>query len=595
MRTGVALLSLLLLCGTSAFPARKKTPPKPQAKPAHVPDSGLAHKWLKSMTPREKAAQLLMVQFYGESPNTRSKAYQKYVTQVRDLKVGGLIVLNRVQNGIVKRAEPYQMAAFINRMQKLAKVPLIIGGDFERGASMRLNNTTPFPHLMAYGAANDLEATRALGAATAREARALGVQWVFVPDADVNNNPDNPVINTRSFSENPQVVAAHVKAFLEGARSDKKNTVLTTVKHFPGHGDTATDTHYGLGVVSATQERMDQVELVPFQAAIAAQVDGVMTAHLHVPAYEPEQIPATVSKNILTGLLREKLGFQGIIVTDAMDMQGLSRQFPAGESAVRALEAGADLLLIPTNAAESVKAIVAAVNSGRLTQKRIDESVLKILSAKLRVGLNKPHQVDLESLSDVLESPEDEATAQRVADKAITLVKNEGSLLPLQAPANACYYVLAAGRFSTQGRDLMDALRERAPKVKVQLLDPQLPASEFEQLAGQAAQCEQVVVAAYVTASASRDKVTLAGNYPGFVERLLAVGKPLVVVALGNPYLLRTYPGIAAYLATYSTVLPSEVAAVKALFGEMEVDGKLPVTIPGLAEYGFGIRMELRK
>lgn len=591
MRIGVALISLLLLCGAAAFPARKKAPARPKA--AHTP--GIANKWLKSMSVRDKAAQLLMVPFYGESPNTRGKAYQKYVTLVRDLKVGGLIVLNRVQNGIVRRAEPYQMAAFLNRMQKLAKVPLIVGGDFERGASMRLNNTTPFPHLMAFGAANDLEATRALGAATAREARALGVQWVFVPDADVNNNPDNPVINTRSFSENPQVVAAHVKAFLEGTRSDPKNVVLTTVKHFPGHGDTATDTHYGLGVVSASRERMAQVELVPFQAAIAAQVDGVMTAHLHVPAYEPEQVPATVSKNILSGLLREKLGFQGIIVTDAMDMQGLSRLYPAGESAVRALEAGADLLLIPTNPAESVKAIVAAVKSGRLTQQRLDESVLKILAAKARVGLNKPHQVNLEALSDVLESPEDEETAQRVADKAITLVKNEGNLLPLKSPAAGCYFVLAAGRFSTQGRELLDALRERAPKAQVQLLDPQLPPSEFEQMASQAGQCEQVVVLAYVTASALRDKVTLAGNYPGFVERLLANGKPLAVVALGNPFLLRTYPGIAAYLATYSTVLPSELAAVKALFGEMEVNGKLPVTIPGLAEYGFGMTMEKRK
>lgn len=594
MRLSVALMAAFLLSGTPApgAAAKKKTTPP---KPAGTSNSGTAQRWLKSMTPAERAAQLLMIHFYGDAPNTKSKAYKQYAAAVRDLKVGGLIVLNRVQNGIVQKADPYQMAAFLNRMQKLAKTPLIVGGDFERGASMRMTSTTQFPHLMAYGAANDLEATFQLGKATAREARAMGVQWVFAPDADVNNNPDNPVINTRSFSENPQVVAAHVKAFIEGAKSDPKSHVLTTVKHFPGHGDTATDTHMGLGVVTASKERMEQVELVPFKAAIEAGVDGVMSAHLHVPAYEPEKLPATVSKNILTGLLRDDLGFKGIAVTDAMNMQGLTSQFPAGESAVRALEAGADLLLVPANAQESVRAILAAVKSGRLTQKRIDASVLKILNAKVHVGLNKKKLVDVETMSDEIDSPEDEEVAQRVAEKALTLVKNEGGVLPLRNPAGSCHYILAAGRFSTQGRDLSDQLRAGLRGAKVQLLDPQLPEAEFDQLAQAATSCETVVVEAYVTASAFRGNVALAGNYPAFVEKLLAGGKPVVFVAFGNPYLLRTYPKVPAYLATYTTVAPSETAVVKALAGELEVNGKLPVTIPGLAEYGFGLKLERTK
>ncbi|MGC4053030.1 MAG: glycoside hydrolase family 3 N-terminal domain-containing protein [Paludibaculum sp.] len=591
MRLSVALSAMLLFSGMPATGAAAKKKPTP-AKPAALPNTGVAQHWLKSMTPAERAAQLLMIHFYGDAPNTKSKAYKQYVSAVRDLKVGGLIVLNRVQNGIVQKADPYQMAAFLNRMQKLSKTPLIVGGDFERGASMRMTSTTQFPHLMAYGAANDLEATFQLGKATAREARAMGVQWVFAPDADVNNNPDNPVINTRSFSENPQVVAAHVKAFLEGAKSDPKNHVLTTVKHFPGHGDTATDTHLGLGVVTASKERMEQVELVPFKAAIEAGVDGVMSAHLHVPAYEPEKLPATVSKNILTTLLRDELGFKGIAVTDAMNMQGLTSQFPAGESAVRAIEAGADLLLVPANAQESVRAILAAVKSGRLTQKRIDASVLKILNAKVHVGLNKKKLVDVETLSDEIDSPEDEEIAQRVAEKALTLVKNEGSVLPLRNAAGSCHYILAAGRFSTQGRDLGDQLRAGLRGARVQLLDPQLPQAEFDQLAQAAASCETVVVEAYVTATAFRGNVALAGNYPGFVDKLLAAGKPVIFVAFGNPYLLRTYPNVPAYLATYTTVAPAETAVVKALAGELEVNGKLPVTIPGLAEYGFGLKLE---
>jgi len=578
-------LVVCLALSAWALGAQPKQPKKIQG--------GVAAKWLRSMTPRERAAQLLIVPFYGESPNTRSRAYREFVSLVRDLKVGGLIVLNRVQYGSVKRADPFQMAAFVNRMQRLSRVPLIVGGDFERGASMRMTSTTPFPHMMAYGAANDLDATRALGASTAREARAMGVHWVFAPDADVNNNPENPIINIRSFGEDPRRVAAHVTAFIEGARSDPKNMVLTTVKHFPGHGDTATDSHIGLAVVTASKERLSEVELVPFQAAVAAGVDSVMTAHLAVPALEPEEIPATVSKSIMTGVLREQLGFEGLVTTDAMDMQGLSKLLPPGEAAVRALEAGVDVLLIPKDARETVRAILAAVASGRLKQKRVDESALKILRAKVKVGLHQKKLVDLEALGDALDSPEDSDMAQRVADRALTLVKNDGAMLPLKNPAAACSYVLAAGRFSTQGRDWMDVLRTKAPQMRATLLDPQLPVEELDKLADEAGRCENVVLVAYVTSSAYRGNVELAGNYPGFVQRVMASGKPVAFVALGNPYLLRTYPAVPAYIAAYSTAQPSETASVKALLGEIEVDGHLPVTIPGLAPAGFGMKMEV--
>ncbi len=579
MRKRLVGCALLCACVMAVQPKKTQT-------------TGVAERWLRSLTPRERAAQLLIVPFYGESPNPRTKSYREFVSLVRDLRVGGLIVLNRVQYGSVRRADPYQMAAFLNRMQRLAKVPLIVGGDFERGASMRMTSTTPFPHLMAYGAANDLEATRALGAITARESRAMGVQWVFAPDSDVNNNPENPIINIRSFGEDPKLAASHVKAFIEGAHSDPKNIVLTAAKHFPGHGDTSTDSHIGLGVVTASKERLDEVELIPFKAAIDAGVDSVMTAHLAVPALEPEEIPATVSKNIITGLLREQLHFEGLVTTDAMDMQGLSKMFSPGEAAVRALEAGVDVLLIPKDAKETVRAIMAAVESGRLSQKRIDESALKVLRAKVHTGLNKSRLVNLEQLEDALALPEDEEMAQRVADRAVTLVKNDAGMLPLKNPAGACAYVLGPGRFSTQGRDWIDALRAHAPQMKATLLDPQLPVEELEAQAGEAGRCENVALIAYVTASAYRGNVELAGGYPAFVQKVLASGKPVALVAMGNPYLLRTYPGVAAYLATYSTAMPSEVSSVKALLGEMEVNGRLPVTIPGLATIGFGLKME---
>lgn len=576
---------LLLILAAASLPAAAPKKPAPEL-------AAQARLWLRSLSLKERAAQLLMVPCYGDFPNTATPAFKEFSALVRDLRVGGLIILNRVQYGQVQRADPFQSAAFLNRMQRLARIPLLVGGDFERGASMRMTSTVPFPHLMAYGAANDLQLTRALGAATARESRAVGVQWIFAPDADVNNNPDNPIINIRSFGEDPQLVAAHVRAFVEGARAEKSSPVLTTVKHFPGHGDTATDSHIGLGSVTASRERLAQVELPPFQAGIEAGADSVMTAHLAVAALEPEPIPATVSKNVLTALLRNQLGFQGIVTTDAMDMQGLTKLYSPGEAAVRAIEAGADLLLIPRDPREVVAALVAAVQSGRLTRQRIDRSALKLLQAKVRVGLHRRRLVDLEAIADTINSPADAALAAQAAERAVTLVRTEGGAVPLKDPASACWFVLAAGRFSMQGRDLIAAVQARTPKARALLLDPQLPASEFEALAAQAASCSTVVAATYVTASAYRGNVALAGGYAAFMERLLASGQPVVFVSLGNPYLLRAYPSVAAYLATFSTAPPSEAAAVRAVYGEIPVTGKLPVSIPGLATLGFGVNME---
>jgi beta-N-acetylhexosaminidase len=551
-----------------------------------------ARRWMARLTLSEKAAQLVMAPFYGEAPNTQSQEWRRFTSLVRDLRIGGLIILNRVQDGVVKKADPYEMAAFLNRMQRLSRLPLIVGGDFERGASMRINGTPQFPHAMAFGAAGDVEATRALGRITARESRALGVHWVFAPVADVNNNPDNPIINIRAFSESPRDVARHVTAFIEGARSDPKFPVLLAVKHFPGHGDTATDSHLGLGRVTAARERLDEVELVPFKAAIGAGVDSVMTAHLAVAALEPEEIPATVSAKTLTGALREQLGFKGLISTDAMDMQGLTSLYRPGEAAVRAIEAGADLLLIPAAPQEAVRAVVEAVKQGRISKERIDRSVRRILEAKVRTGLHRRRTVDLEAIEDLVGKPEDLELAGRVAQRALTLVKNDGGALPLKEPAAACYMILGGSRFSTLGRDFQDAVKRRAQNARTYLLDPELPANELDTLARDAANCAANVIAAYVTAAAYRGDVALAGNYPAFVEKVIAAGPPAVFVSFGNPYLLRSFPNVRAYLAAFSTSAHSAQAAARALFGEIGVSGRLPVSIPGIAGLGHGLDLK---
>ncbi|HPT25495.1 MAG TPA: glycoside hydrolase family 3 N-terminal domain-containing protein [Bryobacteraceae bacterium] len=556
----------------------------PAVKPA-----ARAKAWFKQLTLREKAAQLVIVPFYGDDFNSRSAGYDKYKRLVSETRIGGLILLNRVRAGAVEKARSHDVATFLNRMQRLSKLPLLVGGDFERGSSMRLADTTEFPHAMAFGAAGDLALTRAWGAATAREARALGVHWVYAPVADVNNNPDNPIINIRSFGEEPAATARHVTAFIEGARSEAGALVLTTVKHFPGHGDTATDSHIGLGVVGASRERLDSVELVPFRAAIQAGVDAVMTAHLAVPALEKDQIPATVSPAILTGLLRGELGFKGIISTDAMDMQGLTKQFAPGEAAVRSLLAGADILLIPADPEKAVEGVVEAVKSGRISRERLDESVLRVLEAKARLRIEGHRYADLEKLADGLNTPEDQALAAKAARAALTLVRNEGALLPLRDPSRACFYLLSGSRFSTVGRDLSVEIRRRAPGARVQLLDPDLPAAELTAAADAAGVCETAVVASWVTASAYRGNVALAGGYPAFMKRLLATSKPVAYVSFGNPYLLRAFPGVKAYMAAFSTCSPSEAAVLDALLGQTKVRGRLPVSIPGYAALGDGL------
>jgi beta-N-acetylhexosaminidase len=541
------------------------------------------------MTLREKVGQLVIAPCYGEDPSSRSKDFREFVHLVRDLHIGGFVVINRVTGGTVRNAEPHAMASFLNRMQRLAKVPLLAAGDFERGASMRVSGTAKFPHLMAYGAAHDPELTKQLGAATAKESRALGIQWVFAPDTDVNNNPDNPIINTRSFGEDPAAVARQVSAFIAGAHSDPAHRVLVTAKHFPGHGDTSVDSHMGLPVLEAARDRIESMEFVPFRAAVTAGVDAIMSAHMSVPALDPAGVPATVSSKILTGVVRDELNFQGLVVTDAMNMQGLTSQFSPGEAAVRAIAAGADVLLMPPDPDAAIKGVLAAVQQGRLTQKRIDQSVQRILAAKARVGLHRSKLVNLEKISDVIESQEMADAAQLAADRAVTLVKNEKNSVPLKSPKSTCVWVLAASRNGQGGRTFLEEIRQRSNEIRTTQLDPLMSQIEIDAALAKTSDCETQVVAAFVSTGAYKGAASLGGNYPALMEALGKGPAPVVLIALGSPYLLRAFPEVSSFMATFSPVQTSEIAAVKALLGEMPITGTLPVTIPGLAKIGDGI------
>ncbi len=571
--------------------ASAATRPKASTKTSDKSVPASVRQWTRSMTLRDKVAQLIIMPIYGEPANTRSAEFRKYQHFIRDLRVGGVIVTGHSLNGGVRNAEPYAMAALLNRLQKMAKTPLFVSADFERGASMRVNSTTAWPYSMAFGAAQDLTAVGQEGADTARDARAMGVNWIFAPVADVNNNPDNPIINIRSFGENPAEVSNFVQAYIAGAHSDRKNPVLVTAKHFPGHGDTTEDSHLALARLDADHDRIEAVELQPFRAAIASGVDAVMTAHLAVPALEPDNIPATVSTKIITGVLRDELGFHGLVITDAMDMQGLAAMFDTAEASVRAIQAGADVLLMPKRAEDAIRGVVAAVQSGRITRKRLDESVNRVLAAKVRLGLTRKRLVNLEDIADVVDSPESEELAQSVADHAVTLVKDTKDSLPIRHSESTCLIALTEGRRSQQGIRLIDEVKKRAPGINTTVLDPAMTKPDLDQVSEKVSSCGQIIVAAYVSVSAYRGNVALAGGYPDFLNALIAGKAPVMLASLGNPYLLRSFPNAAAYLTTYSPTPTSETALAKALFGEIAITGHLPVTIPGVAKYGDGIQV----
>jgi beta-N-acetylhexosaminidase len=572
-------------------PATKKSAGGKKTAPSALPatDQATAARWLKTLTLREQIAQLVIIPFSGHPLNTRTREYRKFTYLMSTEHVGGLILIN-VPNGRTNaKADPLEVASFLNRMQKLAKVPLIVAGDFERGVSMRLDSTTIFPHAMAFTAAGDPGLVRAQGQITAREARAIGFHWILYPDADVNNNPDNPIINIRSFGESPADVSKMATAFIEGAHAVRGSRVLVTAKHFPGHGDTATDTHFNLATIPVDRARLEQVEWVPFRAAIQAGVDSVMSAHLAVPALEAPDLPATLSPKLLNGVLRGDMGFKGIIVTDALQMGGIAQGFPAGEAAVRALQAGADVLMMPPDPEAAINAVVAAVRSGRLTRKRIEESATRLLTAKARLGLASKKLVDLDAIHGIVNSAESNAVAAEVTDRSVTLVRNRDDMIPLKSPQSTAFFVLSESRTGIEGQAMALEIRKRAANATVIQVDATMGDADLQTAIQHAGDATQYVVAAFASVAAFHGTVPLGGGFPQFVQNLIATQKPVALVALGNPYLLRTFPDVAAYMTGYSTVPPAEVSAVKALFGEIAIGGKLPVTIPGFANYGDGI------
>jgi beta-N-acetylhexosaminidase len=589
-RVLLALLFALVVFAQAPRTTAIRTAAKavPAKAPARSTEETAARTLLNTMTLRDRVAQLVIGVTNGEVFSTQSEDYKKYRHWVRDLHIGGFIVNNDVEFGSARNANPYAMAVFLNQMQRMSKVPLLIGSDFERAASMRVTGGTQFPHSMAFGATGDVSASKFEGMVTAREARALGVHWVFAPVADVNNNPKNPVINIRAYGEDPDQVSAHVTAFIEGAHQDPAARVLVTAKHFPGHGDTDVDSHYGLPRLAIPRNRMDATELKPFRAAIAQGVDSIMTAHMAVPELDDSGVPATVSPKVLTDLLRNELGFKNLIVTDAMNMQGLTEMFNPGEASVRSILAGADVLLMPPDPEASIQAVVSAVEKGRIPRQRINESALRILLAKTSLGLMRRRLVDLDDIADVMGSQESADRAQQIADHAVTLLRNENNIVPLSPTSQPCLILINSLRTSLQGQRFLRDFRRKAAKAQTFTVDTNMPLSALEATMSQAKDCTAIVAASFAAITAT------TGEVNRLITELTDGPVPVVIATFNDPYMGANFPKAAAYLTPFSSAPTAEIAAAKALFGEIQISGHTPVTIPQVGMLGAGIMVPSR-
>jgi beta-N-acetylhexosaminidase len=585
-KRGLSALALLLLMTPSA--SAHKTPRTKTRRPASR--TAWVEQTLGKMTLREKLGQMLMVYYFGVFTSIESPEYKELLRQVERNHVGGLIVgTTRGPLGI-ERSQVYPTAVITNDLQKRATVPLLIGADFESGTGMRLDEGTSFPSAMAIGATGDPNLAYLVGKTIALEARAAGVHWIFAPDADVNSNPDNPIINIRSFGEDPESVAEYVTKFVHGV---EQNGALATAKHFPGHGNVSVDSHLAVAVVPGGRAELEGTELVPFRAAITSRVSSIMPGHLSVPALEPDRsLPATLSSNILTGLLRGEMKFRGLIVTDAMDMGGVTSLYPPGEAAVRSIEAGADVLLMSPVPDAAIAGLEAAVESGRLAAKRIDESVRRILQAKARLGLDKERLVDVSKVNQKFGLPEYGAQAQDIADRGVTLLRDSPRLLPLDVsrPLRVLLVSLSADPDPYPGETIEPELRAVVDSLKALRADTQFSTASILKLPLPDSY-DVAIAALFVRVTDRKGNVGFPEDQQSIVNQLLAAGKPTVVVCFGSPYLIERFPNAHTWLAEFSTNDVSQRAAARALFGQVAISGRIPVTVPGTVKREDGLRV----
>ncbi len=591
----VALVALLLGCARAGTVAHHNAPPNgtPGAL-SLIPGTPLpqAHRrWIDStlsaLTPRERVAQMIMVWVLGDYTNAREPGFLKLIDQVKREGIGGVVM---------SLGSPIEVADKVNSLQRQARIPLLVASDVEPGLGRleggvfvtsvySAGSATVLPSNMAIGAADSEIYAETMGRITGLESRGVGIHMAFAPVVDVNNNPSNPVINTRSFGENPQRVAALSAAFIRGLQG---TGVAATAKHFPGHGDTDTDSHLGLPVINVPRQRLDEIELVPFVASIRAGAAGMMTAHIALPVAYGDSTPATLSTRIMRGLLRDTLRFRGLTVTDAMTMEGIAKGFGIEESSIRSVEAGDDVLLMPPDVTRAINAVVGAVESGRIAPARIDESVRRILELKLRTGAIARPLVSLETLRESVGSPEHRHLALQVAERAITLLRDRASLLPVAHTAALHVITFAPDNDPLAGTWFTNEIRRYSARVRTTRLSPKSGQGELDSLTMDASRAERIILYTYTRTLEGEGRLAIPASIARFVSGLAETGR-LVVVAGGNPYQIRQMPQIPSYLVTYGRGEALERAAARAVLGRTAIGGRIPVSLPGYFARGDGL------
>lgn len=570
-----------------------------------------ARRWveatMKALTLDQKIGQLITSSASSTFLSTDSDDFEAISKRVATLGIGGMHVFGGTEPvpsvllnptyGAVTLGQPLAAASLLNRLQALSPIPLLNTADFEAGVGFRISGATAFPRTMAFGAAGDEKLAYEAGRITAVESRALGVHVNFAPVVDVNNNPRNPVINTRAFGEHPDMVGRLGSAYVRGLQA---GGMIATLKHFPGHGDTDVDSHIGLPVITHPRARLDSLELPPFRAGIAAGAGAVMSAHVQMPAIDPSEFaPATLSRAAVTGLLRGDLAFEGLIYTDSMGMDAVSRRMQPGEAAARAVAAGNDVVLHSPDDAAAVEGIRQAIAAGQIQMTQIDASVRRILEAKARLGLHKQKLVSLDEVPVKVGTRAHRAVAQEVSRRGITLLKDERSKVPLKVAKNARVLYLSVldypsgWRIAAPSRTFVPELRKRWPNVTaIELSDRSTP-SEIELVRAMAPRYDAIVVSVFVRAASASGRMDLAPPLTRLMQDLArstnASKQPLVTTFFGNPYVATFLPDLPAMLVTYDFYDLAEESAVRALAGESPIGGKLPIELPGLAKVGFGL------
>ncbi|HTI64650.1 MAG TPA: glycoside hydrolase family 3 N-terminal domain-containing protein [Gemmatimonadaceae bacterium] len=592
--------SLLVVAACTTAPRAANIVPSPTTSLSPLtPLTPHQQRWVDStlatLSLRDRVGQMVMIWMLGDYASTRDSSYAEVIRWVEQDHVGGVSM---------SLGTPIEVAAKLNDLQRRARVPLIVSSDLEPGLGrlesglfthylLETGGGTVFPPQMAIAATGRDSDAYDVARAIAQEGHAVGIHINFAPVVDVNNNPANPVINTRSYGEDPARVARLAANFVRGTQ---EGGMLATAKHFPGHGDTDVDSHVGLPVVGATLARLDTVELVPFEAAIHAGASLVMTAHIALPAVAGDSsTPATLSPRIITGLLRDTLRFRGVAITDAMTMEGIGKGYTTEQSSVLAVKAGDEILLKPSDPTRAIDAVVAAVERGEIARARIDSAARHVLELKARSGVAFAPLVSLEHLRDVVGAPEHRALAADVARRAITLIRDRDNLVPLAQPRGRIAVVEYAPETELKaGRAFAAELRRRqgpggAPMVKVVRLTPGATPDMLANAARVAASSDALIVTAYVRRVEGKGGVSIPTPVAAWIDSV-AQQRHVIVAAFGNPYLVAQFPNVGSYLVTYGVTDDLERAAARAILGESRITGKSPVSLPGFFRAGDGIQ-----